>query len=253
MNLAKCVPLLVLLALTSISLNAEWRPDILTQKNTHALAILNQPDVLDLKKRIFDYVNQSWCSHEKSSLLFELVLITKPKVCVEIGAFMGASTLPLLAGLQYVQKGEAFIIDSWSNDEAIRGLPSDDPNTIWWAGLDMPIIKSHFDHMVNYWSLSSSCHILEMTSKEAADHVPSIDFLHLDGNFSEKGAFFDSEQYVPKVVPGGYVLISNVLVMIGGKPTKMKALWPIFDQCDIVCEIDAGNTLLFRKRMPKQK
>ena len=87
-----------------------------------------------------------------------------------------------------------------------------------------------------------------MTSEQAIDHVPSIDFLHIDGNFSEKGALFDSKQYLPKVVPGGYVLISNVLVMIGAKPAKMKALWPLFDQCDVVCEIDDGNTLLFRKR-----
>jgi hypothetical protein len=27
----------------------------------------------------------------------------------------------------------------------------------------------------------------------------------------------------------------------------MKALWPLFETCDIVSEIDNGNTLLFRK------
>lgn len=248
MNLAKRVTLLILLAFASIPLNAEWRPEILLSKNENAPPILTKSKVLDLKNRVLDSTKQSWCSQEKASLLFELVLVTKPKVCVEIGAFMGASTLPMLASLHYLKKGKAYIIEPWSCKEAIKGLPSDNPNTIWWSGLDMPNIKKHFAHMLNHWSLSSSCQILEMTSEQAVDQVPSIDFLHIDGNFSEKGALFDSEHYLPKVVPGGYVLISNVLVMIGEKPTKMKALWPIFDQCDIVCEIDDGNTLLFKKR-----
>ena len=159
MNLAKRITLLILLGLCSTALNAEWRPEILLSKNESALEILNRPDVSDLENRILDYVKQSWCSQEKASLLFELVLITEPKVCVEIGAFMGASTLPILASLRYLQNGKAYIIEPWSSQEAIRGLPDDDPNTIWWGGLDMSIIKRHFVHMLNHWSLSSSCHI----------------------------------------------------------------------------------------------
>ena len=71
---------------------------------------------------------------------------------------------------------------------------------------------------------------------------------HLDGNFSEEGAWQDSEVYLPKVVPGGYILLSNALVSVAGQSAKMKALWPLFDRCDVVCEIDDSNTLLFRKR-----
>jgi hypothetical protein len=28
----------------------------------------------------------------------------------------------------------------------------------------------------------------------------------------------------------------------------MKVLWPLFDRCDVLCEIDDSNTLLFGKR-----
>ena len=167
---------------------------------------------------------------------------------MEIGAFTGSCTLPLLAGLQYLSRGNAYVIEPWSNAEAAKGLPKDDPNAIWWAGLDMQAVKNQFIHMLNNWSLTPYCQLMQTTSEKAVSHIPPINFLHLDGNFSEGGSLLDSQLYLPKVVPGGYVLLSNVLVIVGGKPAKMKALWPIFDQCDIVCELENGNTLLFRKK-----
>ena len=88
-----------------------------------------------------------------------------------------------------------------------------------------------------------------MTSHEAVYQIPEIDLLHLDGNFSKIGALLDSVLYLPKIVPGGYVLLSNALATAGGKATKMKALWPLFEQCDLICEIDQGNALLFRKKL----
>lgn len=229
-------------------LNAEWNPECLPIENENQLNVLKNPSLIDVENRVLEYVKNSWCSQEKAKLILELVVITQPKVCVEIGAFTGSSTLPMLAGLQYLKHGHAYIIDAWSNEEAIRGWPIKDPNTEWWSSLDMPILKNHCIYMIDSWSLSSYCHVLHMTSQKAVSQIPSIDFLHLDGNPAEAGALLDSELYLPKVVPGGYVLLSNALVMLGEKPTKMKALWPIFDQCDIVWELENGNTLLFRKK-----
>lgn len=229
-------------------LHAGWRSEYLPLEKEYNFQVLNTPCLPQLSDQVFEYVQNSWCSKEKARLLLELVLITKPQVCVEIGPFTGSSSFPLLTGLKYLQTGKAYIVDAWSNKESIVGLPSDDPNTIWWSNLDMQAVKTQFDHMVHVWSFHSSCEILHMTSQEAISHVPLIDFLHLDGNFSTEGALQDSELYLPKVLPGGYILLSNALVMIGGKPTKMQALWPLFDECDIICELDQGNTLLFRKK-----
>ncbi len=230
-------------------LNAEWNPEYLLLENKNVLETLNNAKLAKLENQVFEYVKNSWCSQEKAKLLLELVVLTQPAVCVEIGAFTGATALPILAGLQYLKRGTAYVIDAWSNAEAVRGLPGNDPNAVWWAGLDMHAVQKQFNHMLKDWSIKSYCHTLQMSSVNAASQILSIDFLHLDGNFSEEGALLDSELYLPKVVPGGYVLLSNALVMIGGKPAKMKALWPIFDQCDIVCEMEHGNTLLFKKKM----
>lgn len=253
MNFIKLVCLFTVFFINVNVLNAEWQAEYLPLENEKTLEVLNNPALSTLKNRVYGYIKNSWCSQEKAKLLLELIVITKPKVCVEIGAFTGSSTLPILAGLRYLKQGNAYIIDAWSSKEAIRGLPSTDPNNIWWGSLNMKDIKNQFDRMINTWFFHPFCQTLQMTSKEAVSRIPEIDFLHLDGNFSEEGALLDSELYVPKVVPGGYILLSNALIMIGNKPAKMKALWPIFDQCDIVCEIEQGNTLLFRKKIKTQE
>ncbi len=245
MKLLKLICGFAVLASAS-TLSAEWNPQYLPFENVQET--LHHPELTQLEDRVLEAVKNSWCSQEKAKLLFELTVLARPSVCVEIGAFTGSTTLPILAGLQYLNSGVAYAIDAWSSAESIKGLPANDPNTVWWGGLDMGAIKNQFVHMLVHWALNPYCQILALPSEAAVSQIPSIDFLHLDGNFSEEGSLRDSELYLPKVVPGGYVLLSNALVTIDGKPAKMKALWPIFDQCDIVCEIDQGNTLLFKKK-----
>ncbi|MES2122456.1 MAG: class I SAM-dependent methyltransferase [Chlamydiota bacterium] len=231
------------------ALNAEWDPQYLPLEKAKTLKVLERPELIQLENQVLGSIKNTWSSQEKTKLLLELIVLTRPQVCVEVGAFNGSTTLPILAGLQYLKSGTAYIIDAWSNAEAIKGLPANDSNTIWWARVDMGTVKNQFVQLLNRWSLNSYCHILEMSSEAAASQVPPIDFLHLDGNFSEMGALRDSELYLPKVVRGGYILVSNALVTVAGKPTKMKALWPLFEQCDIICEIEQSNALLFKKKI----
>jgi len=248
MNLLKCISLLLLLGIPGDLLRADWNPKYLPYDSAYTLTVLKDPKLGALENRVFQYLTNSWCTQEKAKLLMELVAITHPQVCVEIGAFTGSSTLPILAALQYLEEGRAYVIEAWSNQEAIKGLPLNDPNTAWWGSLDMGALKNQFLSMIQTWSLPSTYQLLHMTSQQAISQVPEINFLLLDGNCSEEGSLVDSELYVSKVVPGGYVLLANVLVTIGGKATKMRALLPLFEQCDIICEIDKGNALLFRKK-----
>ena len=228
----------------TFSLFADWNPVYL---NLTDEKVLNKQDLTDLKSHIFEYLQNSWCSKEKATLLTELIALTTPNVCVEIGAFTGSSSLPILAGLQYNGQGKLYAVDAWSCEEAIRGLPASDGNTQWWGQLDMSVVKTIFHNMLDSWMLNRYCEALSMTSNSAASQIPPIDFLHLDGNFSEEGALSDAKLYVPKVKSGGYILLSNVQTMISGKPSKMKALIILLDQSEVICEIDGGQTLLFRK------
>lgn len=212
------------------------------------LGALRSPALLELRSAVFDHVRGSWCTEQKARLLIELVVVTRPAVCVEIGAFSGSATLPILAALRHVGSGHAYVIEPWSNEEAVRGLPPDDANAAWWSTVDMATVRAQFDEMLETWALAAWCEVLAQASAAAAPRLPPIDLLHLDGNFSQEGAQRDSDDYVPKVVPGGHVVLSNVLATAAGTPTKMRALWPLFDACDIVGEVDGGNTLVFRKR-----
>lgn len=208
---------------------------------------LESPRFINLEKHTLNYLKDSWCSQEKAKLILRHVATHRPNVCVEIGGFTGSSALPMLLGLQYCGTGVGYVVDAWSNREAISGLPQSDLNTIWWSQVDMDEIKRIFHHTIRIWGLVPYVKVLHTTSADAATQIPMIDFLHLDGNFSETGALLDAQLYLPKVVDGGYVLISNVLVMIAKKPSKMRSLWPFFEHCEIEKELENGNVLLFKK------
>ncbi len=227
---------------------AQWYPECLSLAGEYDLAVLDTPAFRDLESRIIAALEHSWCSNQKAKLLLQTVVLTRPSVAVEIGAFTGSCTLPMLAGLRYQGHGHAYVIDAWSNEEAVGGLPHDDVNAVWWSGLDMAAIRTQFSDMLDTWALADLCTIVAEPSANAADRVGTIDFLHLDGNFSEAGALLDAELYLPKVAGGGYALLSNALVTVGGLPTKVRSLRRFFEACDIVGELDGGNTLLFRKR-----
>lgn len=229
-------------------MTAEWRAACLSEYGEYDVSSVEQPLLRALEARIVDYLKPSWCSAEKARLLLEVVVVTKPAIAVEVGAFTGSSTLPMVAGLRHLGEGHAWIVDAWSNEEAVRGLPAGEVNMTWWSGLDMSGIKRQFDQLVGDWSLGPYCQVLAEPSRNAAGRVEAIDFLNLDGNFSPEGARLDSELFLPRVRSGGFALMSNALVTVGGTPTKLKALWPFFDSCDLVCELDDRNTLLFRKR-----
>lgn len=84
--------------------------------------------------------------------------------------------------------------------------------------------------------------------REAAQKIDEIDFLHLDGNFSEEGSLLDAMQYLPKVNIGGFILLSNALFTVDENISKRSTIWFLYQNCELVFEIDNSNTMLFRKK-----
>lgn len=58
----------------------------------------------------------------------------------------------------------------------------------------------------------------------------------------------DVVNYFPKVEKNGFILLSNVFITVNGKQLKKRAFKALYDTCNIVCEIDYGNTVLFQKK-----
>jgi hypothetical protein len=229
------------------TVNAVWDPEFCFEETSKDITVLDSKGFKDLKKKVIEYLAGSWCSAEKAELLMDVVLVTRPKVCVEVGAFTGSSVLPVAAALKYVGQGQILAIDAWSNKEAIKHLDEEDPNRAWWAQVDMNAVYNTFQQTIKTWSLSSYCVSIRAPSNKAVKQMGDIDFLHLDGDYSEKGSLEDTSLYLPKVKSGGYIVVSNYYLMVKNKQTKLASCNIFFDSCDFVGEVDNGNTILFRK------
>lgn len=211
------------------------------------VSLVENQSFQNLKNEVLDYLANSWCSKEKASLLMDLVFIEKPETCVEIGVFTGSTLLPVAATLKHVGQGNVCAIDPWSNEESIRNLSENDPNKGWWSQVDMTAVLHIFSQMNQEWGFESYCKVLNCTSEDAVSEMGSIDFIHFDGNYSEKSSLQDVALYLPKVKENGHILLSNVLISVDGVHPKMEALFALFDCCEIVAELEGGNAYLFKK------
>ncbi len=229
---------------------SKWDPQDFVNQSTLSHETLNDlanPKFLALKQKVIDSLAGSWCSSEKASLIMDLLVLQKPTKCVEIGVFTGSSFLPIATPLKYLGQGQTYAIDAWSNQEAIKNMSETDPNKSWWETVDMTSVYKTFKQMVKNWDLQPFCTIYKESSAAASNKIGDIDFLHMDGNYTTATALADAKAYLPKVKVGGYILFSNLFLSIYGDQPKMDSFFYLLDCCEIVCEIDANNTVLLKK------
>ena len=231
------------------TLRAEWNPQesLFDCIDPSAFQSLNDPNFLHLKKYIIEFLKDSWCSKEKINLLMDLTCLTHPQVCVEIGAFTGSSVLPVAATLRFQGNGKIFAIDAWSNEEAVKYLDDYDPNKSWWSKVNMVEAIQKFDQTIYSWHLNSYCTKIHESSENVVELLSEIDFLHLDGDYSEYGSCKDVELYLPKVKTAGSILLSNVFIMVNEDQHKLQYFYNLFNACKMICEIENSNAILFKK------
>ncbi|MGB7978582.1 MAG: class I SAM-dependent methyltransferase [Chlamydiales bacterium] len=208
---------------------------------------LTAETVDELKFAICDALPEiwGWCSQEKALNFIDLVLEVKPKVCVEIGVFGGASLLPVASALNYLGEGIAVAIDPWDKIECIRYLDPD-KNTKdlrWWAHQNMDHIYFGFLSLLRQFDLQKTVVIFRSTSKKAAKILGQIDILHIDGNHFEQVVTEDARLYLPKVREGGYIWLTDAHWM-----SAQGAVDLLLEGCDWIKTIDDGHCMLFKKR-----
>lgn len=224
---------------------ANWDPEELFFDQDYS--ITQDPKFVQLKEDVSSYLGKGWCSQEKLNLLMDLIAIEQPQVCVEVGVFAGDSLLPVASALSFVGQGTVYAIDAWSNSEAVKYWSEKDPNKAWWSTVKMEDALLNFQTRLDYWKLQPYCEVVQQPSSLAVDLIPEIDFLHLDGDYSEQGSTLDVELYLPKVKSGGYILLSNLFTMVNNQQPKLKAFYALLESCEMVVEIERGHAILFRK------
>lgn len=200
-----------------------------------------------LKNQLFKKIEGSWCSREKADLIMDLLFQTRPDTCVEVGVYSGSSFQVIVSTLSLIGKGHGYAVDAWSCEEAVRGLSPSDANYQWWASRDMEKVYDDFVKVISNKKLQPHCTVVRSSSAAAAAQFKEIDFLHLDGNFTEQGSVEDIKNYLPKLKSGGYILLSNALFHTANHYQKMKALDLLRNECTIIAEVDHSDTILFRK------
>lgn len=235
-------------------------PNILIRFNLCALALIaictptstsaydGQEAINQLKLEVFSQISRipGWCTEEKAMHFIDLVLETRPQLCVELGIFAGRSLYPVAKALELIGEGMVIGIDPWSREEAIRYCDpkKDQKNIAWWKSLDIDSFFYHCSLLVRSFGLEDYVDIVQGSSEEASAWIDGpIDILHIDGNHSEIGSLLDVELYLPKVRSGGYIWFNDALWA-----QRKKACDMLCEQCDVVKSIDGANCFLFKKR-----
>jgi hypothetical protein len=208
---------------------------------------LDDSQYLKFKTAIKSSLVNSWCSPEKAEMIMDLIVSEKLYTCVEIGVFTGSSFLPIASGIQYLGKGQAYAIDAWSNEEAIRYVDEKDPNKYWWANVNMHHAHLVFQDMIQSRGLQQWCTEMHCPSELAVIQFSEIDFLHLDGNYTTEGSLKDAYLYSPKVKKGGYILVSNAHICINQDLPKLDVLYYLEEFCELVKVLEGGNAFFYRK------
>lgn len=163
------------------------------------------------EKALTQHEVEGWCSLEKANMMYNLILETKPTVCVEIGSFGGASILPCALALKENNHGIIYAIDPYTNFNAVEFFDNNSKHYTWWNSIDFEVIYEKFMALQNDYDFKNFCKTLRMTSLEAINHIPnSIDILHIDGDHNEISVFREVQAYLPKVKKNGYIWMDDI-------------------------------------------
>lgn len=134
---------------------------------------------------------QGWFHHGEKIL--DLIEQRKPKVCVELGSWRGASAIAI-GRLIRQWGGTLTCVDTWTGE--VNGG----------TAIASPAMLAECAHNLVAAGVSSSIRLIPALTVDAALwwHGP-IDFLYVDADHSYASTLADIEQWVKHVRPGGLI------------------------------------------------
>jgi len=136
-----------------------------------------------------------WFHH--GSKILELVEHHRPKVCVELGTWQGASAIPVALSVRR-WGGTVACIDTWG------GELDDDGGSV--EGAPPLMLLGCARRMVDM-GVGANVRLIPALTTEAAKYwTEPIDFLYIDADHGYEGVKADLHAWVPHVKPGGLIL-----------------------------------------------
>lgn len=136
-----------------------------------------------------------WFNH--GTKILDLIELHRPRVCVELGTWLGASAIPIARAVAR-WGGTLTCVDTWSGDL------NDDGGSA--AGQSPIMLVSCARAMVEAGVGATVRLIPAMTSDAARYWSQPIDFLYVDADHGYRGVLADLESWWPHVRPGGLIV-----------------------------------------------
>jgi len=142
--------------------------------------------------RIHDLANAAggWLRPAEGDLLFHLAGQCRAGCIVEIGSFQGKSITFLAAGSDTAARVPVYSIDPHTGNS--------------FPAFQQQVARSGFAHLVRP--------IVATSQQAAIDFDEQIGLLFIDGAHDDASVKSDWDQWVPKVLPGGYVAMHDTLL-----------------------------------------
>jgi predicted O-methyltransferase YrrM len=134
-----------------------------------------------------------WCHH--GTKILELVERYQPKVCVELGTWLGASAIPVARAVRR-WGGTVTCVDTWAGD--VHAQPTR-PEAPW-------MLVSCARYLMDAGVGANVRLIPALTSEAAKCWTEPIDYLYIDAAHDYASVKADLEAWVPHVKPGGLIL-----------------------------------------------
>ena len=189
------------------------------QKGLHSIGIVNlRGKASFIRKRGWRYRSISaydeipgWLSEDEAITLFELAgsLPGHHSVVVEIGSWLGKSSLVIAKGLKKNGEGVLYCIDPFNadGDEAWTTVYSNIA-----AQQKLPLQEQFVSNMKRHRTFDD-IKVLAGYSTDFADKFSHpIDLLFIDGNHEFEAVLQDYEQWSPLIKPGGIIAFHDVVL-----------------------------------------
>ena len=194
-------------------------PRQLLRNTLHQMGIVNVRGHLSFIKRrgikysaIFPYEGiPGWLSEDEAITLYELALSLphdRP-VAVEIGSWLGKSSLVLSKGLKGKTGPKLYCIDPFNGDadEVDRAMYGREMRK-----MNRTLKETFLDNMKKHGVLDVVQPMEGYSFEFAADFKEPIDLLFIDGNHDYEAVLQDYEQWSPLVKPGGMIAFHDVVL-----------------------------------------